>query len=497
MNDPSAPGLAPPSPDGPTGRPMPASGRAAELFGRRSALVTYSLPVIQTDTHPLAGNAAVLERELTWLAAIVDASIRLYFGQDCSVRDVREIAAPPLTAYPSPYARVVCECAMGFDERAILALALAPHVRPQLLDPFLARNPNIDRGFTEFGGTLVGSHGGFWPTIETAAFMLAGDHLERRFEVQALFEPDATLRQARLLQLEEHQSVQSLFSAPLTLRKEYVGQLTTGRRHEPGYSSTFPAKRITTPLTWRDLVLPESTLDEVEEIRAWIEHRDTLLKDWQLARKIKPGFRSLFFGPPGTGKTLTASLLGQATGLDVYRVDLSLIVSKWVGETEKNLAGVFDRAEANDWILFFDEADALFGKRTQTSSAHDRYANQEVAYLLQRIEDFDGVVILASNLKGNIDEAFARRFQSMIYFPMPGPEERLRLWLGAFSDRSRLDSAIDLRRVSDQFEVSGGAIVNVLRAASLMALRRGNGVVRLEDITEGIRREFRKDGKML
>jgi len=131
-------------------------------------------------------------------------------------------------------------------------------------------------------------------------------------------------------------------------------------------------------------------MEEVEEIKAWIEHRQTLMRDWGLEKQIKPGFRSLFYGPPGTGKTFTASLLGKSTGLDVYRIDLSLVVSKYIGETEKNLSTVFDQAERNDWILFFDEADALFGKRTQVSSSHDRYANQEVAYLLQRVEDFCG-----------------------------------------------------------------------------------------------------------
>jgi ATPase family associated with various cellular activities (AAA) len=453
--------------------------------------------VLQLEKRALTDNAAVLEQELTWLSALVDASIRLYFGQECRVRDVHEIVPPAVTDQPANYARVVADHEMTFDERAILALALVPHVRPQLLDPFLAKNPNIERGFTEFGGILTGNHGGFWPTVETAAFILGGDNLERRFAVQDLFDPDATLRRLRLVQLDDAQTAQSLFSAPLTLNKEYVGRFTTGHRHKPGYSSAFPAKRIGTPLEWSDLVLPDTILDEVEEIRAWIEHRHTLLRDWQLEKKIKPGFRSLFYGPPGTGKTLTASLLGKTTGLDVYRVDLSLVVSKWVGETEKNLAGVFDQAEASDWILFFDEADALFGKRTQTASANDRYANQEVAYLLQRVEDFPGVVILASNLKGNIDDAFARRFQSMIYFPVPGPDERLRLWSGAFSDRSRLEPAIDLVRVADEFEVTGGAIVNVLRSASLMALRRASQTVRLQDITEGIRRELRKDGKVV
>ena len=451
----------------------------------------------QLEKRALADNAAVLEQELTWLSAVVDASIRLYFGQECRVRDVHEIVPPSVTDQPANYARVVADHQMTFDERAILALALVPHVRPQLLDPFLARNPNIERGFTEFGGILAGAHGGFSPTMETAAFVLAGENLERRFAVQALLDPDATLRKSRLLQFDEGQSVQSVFSTPLTLNKEYVGRLTTGHRHKPGYSSTFPAKRISTALEWSDLVLSKAILHEVEEIRAWIDHRHTLLHDWRLEKKIKPGFRSLFYGPPGTGKTLTASLLGKTTGLDVYRVDLSLVVSKWVGETEKNLAGVFDQAEASDWILFFDEADALFGKRTQTSSANDRYANQEVAYLLQRVEDFPGVVILASNLKGNIDDAFARRFQSMIYFPMPGPEERLRLWNGAFSERSRLEPGIDLTYVAEQFDVTGGAIVNVLRSASLMALRRGTQTVRLQDITESVFRELRKDGKVV
>jgi hypothetical protein len=453
--------------------------------------------VLQLDERARAGNAALLEQELTWLSALVDASIRLHFGQECRVRDVRDIAPPVVATRDGPYGQALIDHAMTFDERAILALALVPHVRPHLLDPFLARNPNTERGFTEFGGVLTGNHGGFWPTVETAAFILAGENLERRLDVQDLFDPDATLRSAKLLQLDDAQIVHSLFSAPLALNREFVGRFITGRRHKPAYSSSFPAKRISTSLEWGDLVLPDATLDEVEEIRSWIEHRHTLLHEWQLEKKIKPGFRSLFYGPPGTGKTLTAALLGKVTGLDVYRIDLSLVVSKWVGETEKNLAGVFDQAEVGDWILFFDEADALFGKRTQTTTSHDRYANQEVAYLLQRVEDFPGVVILASNLKGNIDDAFARRFQSMIYFPMPGPEERARLWAGAFSDRSRIEPDVDLVRVAEQFEVSGGAIVNVLRSASLMALRRGAQTVRLQDITEGVRRELRKDGKVI
>jgi hypothetical protein len=442
-------------------------------------------------------HSAVLEKELGWLAALIDAGLKLYFNCECPVRNVRDIAPPALAWSSSAYAQMALEHSMSFEERAVLALSLAPHLRPQVLDPLLIRNAALDRGFTEFGGAASGAQEGFRPTLETAAFILAGTNLDRRLNLQRLFAPGHFFRDRKVFLLEDPQPGHSVFSTPLCLSPESLACLTTGERYRPAFSSAFPAQRISTSLEWTDLVLPEHVMEEVEEIRAWIEHRHTLLRDWGLERKIKPGFRSLFYGPPGTGKTLTASLLGKSTGLDVYRVDLSLVVSKYVGETEKNLASVFDQAERNDWVLFFDEADALFGKRTQTSSAHDRYANQEVAYLLQRVEDFSGVVILASNLKGNIDEAFARRFQSMVHFPLPGPEERVRLWRGAFPQASRLDSAVDLARIAEEYEISGGAIVNVLRSSALATLRRGNDLIRAEDIYHGIRREFRKDGKVI
>lgn len=451
--------------------------------------------------HPepvdLSGNAASLARELDWLSRVITAGIQRYFGQACAYSDVREIAPPEIGNDPSPYARTLREQGMSFDERLVLILALAPHVRPQALDPFLMKSTHNDRGFTEFGGVLSGGHTGFWPTLETAIFILAGDDLERRFALLTLFDPGHFFSARKMLSLEGVAPGQPLAGQSLGIGREHLNYFTLGTGYRPEFSSAFPAKRIDTALDWADLVLADHIFDEVEEIKAWIEHRHTLLHDWQLAKKIKPGFRSLFYGPPGTGKTLTASLLGKTTGLDVYRVDLSLVVSKYIGETEKNLSNVFDQAQSQDWILFFDEADALFGKRTQTSSSNDRYANQEVSYLLQRVEDFPGVVILATNLKSNIDEAFSRRFQSMIYFPMPGPDERLRLWSNAFSEQCRLEEEVDLRRVAEEYELAGGAIINVSRFASLMALRRGSDVIRLRDIRHGIRREFSKDGKLI
>ena len=189
-------------------------------------------------------------------------------------------------------------------------------------------------------------------------------------------------------------------------------------------SEPIPAQPITTALEWDDLVLDPATRREVDDIVAWVRHQNTPMDDWRLAKRLKPGLRCLFHGPHGAGRTLTACLLGKVTGYPVYRVDLSQIVAKYIGETEKNLAALFDSAQRERWILFFDEADALFGKRTQRQSANDRAADLEVAYLLQKIEDYPWVVIVAGNLQGYIDDAFARRFQSVIQFRMPDAEQR-------------------------------------------------------------------------
>jgi SpoVK/Ycf46/Vps4 family AAA+-type ATPase len=172
-----------------------------------------------------------------------------------------------------------------------------------------------------------------------------------------------------------------------------------------------------------------------------------------------------------------------------------MVVSKWVGETEKNLARVFDMAESKDWILFFDEADVLFGKRTDTKSSQERYANQEVAYLLQRTEDYPGVVILASNLRGNIDEAFARRFQSILYFPIPKPKERIKLWKKYFSGPFNLEGSIDFKKISTEYEITGGGIINVLKYCAIKSFSRPDKMVFFDDILNGMRNELQKEGK--
>ncbi len=176
---------------------------------------------------------------------------------------------------------------------------------------------------------------------------------------------------------------------------------------------------IKTKASWKTLALDKRTMKQVEEIITWLKYSSAIKHEWGPNKKIKPGHKTLFYGPPGTGKTMTAALIGRECNMAVYKIDLSKVVSKYIGETEKNHELIFARAKDKGWILFFDEADALFGKRTHVRDAHDRYANQEIAWLLQRLEDYPGLVILATNFKNNIDQSFLRRFQSVIHFPLP------------------------------------------------------------------------------
>lgn len=440
-------------------------------------------------------NARDLERELDWFAEVLDARLKLYFRKPSAVESVFEIAPPVLSSSCSPYAQFVCHYEWSFAERIVVLLALIPLIRPQLLDVLWSKNEATERGFTEFGGVQGTTHGGFIPTGETAAFVLAGDDLAARFELTRLFENDHAFARHNILHLSSVNAGESLLSGAIIISREHRHLFTTGIECKPNFNSEFPARLIETQLGWDYLVLPESTLEQLDEIKHWILHGQQLLTDWGMGRKLQPGFTSLFYGPPGTGKTLSACLLGQHCGCDVYKIDLSMIASKYIGETEKNLAKIFDMAEHKNWILFFDEADALFGKRTQVQDSHDRFANQEISFLLQRIEEFHGVVILTSNIKTNIDDAFVRRFHSVVNFPMPKPAERLRIWRNAFSSKAVMEKIVDLDAVADKYDLSGGTIMNVVRYSSLKALSRNQNVILLEDIETGIRREFLKEGR--
>jgi AAA+ superfamily predicted ATPase len=442
-------------------------------------------------------NASTIQAELDWLQSILKARSAMNSNNGNSIRNVLEIPAPDVSDSISPYAKLIRELDLTEAERFLLILAAVPHIKPQMLDMFMGKNQLTQQIYTEFGGRKGKNHNGFIPTGETVLFILAGGDLEKRFKYLNLFDKESRLFKEGLLKQSETEADEPYLNGTLIINRDTLQQMTSGIIRKPDFNSDFPAQLLETDMTWDDLVLNNHTLEELREIEIWLKHKDKLLKEWGMNRKLKPGYKALFYGPPGTGKTLTTTLLGKKLGLDVYRIDLSRLVSKYIGETEKNLSKIFDRAERKGWILFFDEADALFGKRTSVSDAHGRYANQEVSYLLQRIEEYDGLVILATNLKNNLDEAFMRRFQASVFFPMPQPNERKELWSKGFPKNIELEERINLNELAKSYELSGGSIIQVIQHSLLMALDQGSDQVKLGDIREGIRREYHKMGRTI
>ncbi|UII27395.1 ATP-binding protein [Fulvivirga maritima] len=445
-----------------------------------------------SESKKIKSAIKVIKEDLDWLSQVIEFRFNNYF-QESEHKSIDEVPPPDLSQDDSVYSAVIKEYEFTAEERIILLMALAVHVSPAIYDIFFTKNTNFDRGFTVFGGITGQAHSGFIPTGETVSFILSGNDLEKRFELLDLFSDTHFFHTQNILSLTGINENEPVFSGALTISKEYLSLLVQGREYKPQYTSSFPARRLTSRLHWEDAVYDDHTLNDLEEAKIWIQHSHEIMQNDKLQKHLKRGFRILFHGPPGTGKTMTAALLGQQAEMDVYQIDLSAVVSKYIGETEKNLAGIFEMAENKNWILFFDEADALFGKRTSVQSSNDQFVNQQVAYLLQRIEDFDGVVILATNFKDNIDTAFLRRFQSVVYFPKPKLEERLRLWQKYFDDTFDLVD-VDLEQIAMDHEITGGSMINVLRHCTIAAKKRGDDKVYMEDILKGINKEYHKEG---
>lgn len=429
-------------------------------------------------------NADCLQLEFSWFEKFLNDKLKIYFEQVQGESELENLVLPDFSDSDANYARLVKKHGMGLEERVILILALIPHLKPQLLDILKLKNIQLDAQFTEFGGVKSGNHRGFLPTGETALFLLAGSNLEERFRLVKLLDSSHFFAKEGILALESTGKDEPYLAGALKISREYLSLFTTGEALKSDFD--FPAKRITTDLEWSDLIISENVRQGIEEIESWLLYGKKLKKDFIFGRRIKPGFRALFSGPPGTGKTLAATLLGKAYKLDVYRIDLSKMVSKYIGETEKNLSKLFDQAESKNWILFFDEADALFGKSTQVSDSHDRYANQEVAYLLQRIEDFNGLVILCANYKKNIDEAFLRRFQLVIDFEVPDYAQRLKLWETALMGEFEFEQKVNLKELAKNHELTAEEIIDILHHCAMKSLKRGEKLILMADIIQAL-----------
>ena len=397
------------------------------------------------------------------------------------------------TSLPALFAK---EEQLSQKECVILFLALVPHLLPEFLLEVVADAFPNGTDFPIFGGVKAKNHRGILPTGETVQFILGGNNLKKRIEVIPYFQEDHIFHTHEILYLDTVPHGEPIMSGKLLLHQDILHRLTTGVIPSPKLSTDFPAEKLETPLAWEDFVLNEKTWKHIKELEIWLEHNDHLLNEWGMKHRIKGGYRALFHGPPGTGKTLTASLLGKYTNKPVYRIDLSTVVSKYIGETEKHLSNLFDRAAHKDWILFFDEADSIFGKRTNVRDAHDKYANQEVSYLLQRVESHPGLVILASNFKDNIDEAFTRRFQSLCPFELPGAKEREEIWRKNLPEKLLLSEDLDLPLIAKKYDLSGSNIVNVIHYCSLQVLHQKSNVLDRNLLLKGIKREYHKEDRI-
>lgn len=434
-----------------------------------------------------------MECALEWLKMIIVGRLNAYQHQgEFDISDLLELEVDD-----GYLARFVQRYRPSHMELAVFLLGLVPHIKPEFISDIVHETMLKDTQLELFGGVRGSHHRGVLPTGETALFVVAGAELGERRLAARLFATSHWFYKNQILTIEKVPEGEPYLAGRLIMNAEIIEELFHDVVSRPRFSQDFPAEYITTEMEWSDLILQDDTVKQINEIQNWVTYNHTVMTEWGLGKRVKPGYRALFFGPPGTGKTLTATLLGKHTGRDVFRIDLSRVISKYIGETEQNLSRLFARAENKDWILFFDEADALFSKRTEVRDSHDKYANQEVAYLLQRIENFNGLVILATNQRNNIDEAFMRRFQSVIHFPMPRADERLRLWTRSLPKQVQLSSDVNLNEISMRYEISGASILNIVHHCSIEALADSSLAVDSKRLESAIMREFVKEGKIV
>ena len=276
-----------------------------------------------------------------------------------------------------------------------------------------------------------------------------------------------------------------------------IKDLYDGCRAQSNQKLVILAKRIKPKYNWDDIILPKEKKEQLKEVKNYIKNKGVVYHDWGFDNKLSlgKGLNIMFSGASGTGKTMAAEVIASELGLDLYKIDLSMVVSKYIGETEKNLNRIFKEAEQSNAILFFDEADALFGKRSEVRDSHDRYANIEISYLLQKMEENEGIVILATNLSQNIDDAFMRRMHFNVEFPFPEEEYRYRIWRSLFPEEAPVSEDIEFEFLAKRFKLAGGNIKNIIVNAAFLAAEE-SGVIKMEHVIKAAKREFQKIGKV-
>ncbi|MEV8319623.1 AAA family ATPase [Streptomyces sp. NPDC059900] len=382
----------------------------------------------------------------------------------------RAVVVSGLPEQPGP---MVAELASATDVTVLLADPRPYDPQWSAHDPLVLQAPRVPAGTTATWRSALGAAAdGFDLAGTVAPYHLGGERIERAARAAI--------------------GLAAFDGTPLD-----AGHVRLAARQQSASGLEQHARRIRPDVTWQDLVLPSAPLAQLQELALRARHRDRVLGDWRLSAGggRGRGVLGLFAGESGTGKTLSAEVVAADLGVDLYVVQLSSIVDKYVGETEKNLERIFTEADRTDAVLLFDEADAVFGKRSEVKDAHDRYANMESAYLLQRLESFDGIALLTTNLRANIDDAFTRRLDLVVDFPFPDAQQRTALWRHGLSHVPHADD-IELDPLARVFELAGGSIRSAVVTAAYLAASRDEPVA-AGDLLEGARREYRKAGRLV
>lgn len=431
-------------------------------------------------------NVSAVQAELSWLS---DRIIGLLSNNTSS-----STLLPPLEA-SSAYANLINEYQLNDADRVMLNLAFTATFKPSVLLPFILAANEPDKR-VRFGGQFRKDSPKFYPTVQTGIFLLAGDDEELSTYYHCYFNSKHKLFTSNLIVPQTDRETGSFLESEIMLNEQFLATILVGTPPRLDGDSGFPAKRSQRTHTLKDVVLNETTVTELEKLKRFARNMKEL---WDLpdSGKYRTNFISIFSGDPGTGKSHTAEAIGNELNLPVYKVNFAQLVSKYIGETEKNLERVFDRFSGQPNILFFDEAESIFSKRTEVKDSHDKHSNNEQSYLLQKIEEYNGIVVLATNvhnLTQFFDKAFQRRIRQIINFPFPEYPERLLLWQNALGSSFSYEEGL-VDRLAKDYQFTGGGIYNVISEGILEALDRKVNTITFELLEPAMKDEFKKTGR--
>lgn len=448
-----------------------------------------------SDLKSVEANINAMASSIIWLEELMKHRIEELQGKHkLDIEDHAEKIDKNYLSDKTSFLQLLQSYNNSFVEYLLISLGFTAWFRPQSLAILAQQKSDTDDIYPETGLLSNKSINKYLPTLQTAIFLLAGKNLTKQAFYHGVLLEHALFKD-QVLHLRKPSAYNNFPNEHIIeFDLSFYNYLINGKKPRFDSSPDFPATLLETEKEFSDLVLKDHTRSQLNTIMDYAANKEALMQRKGVSNKIKPGLLAMLYGPPGTGKTFTVSVMSKKLGIDAYRIDLSRVISKYIGETEKNLEKIFERLSDKNCILFFDEADALFGKRTEVGDAKDRYANQEVAYLLQRVEEFPGLVILASNFKQNLDSAFKRRILISVFLAPPDAEERLLLWNNGLPEYFKYVPENLPLVLAEKHSFTGANIANVLKLSCIHAESNDTNEINIDIMEPFIKQEYYKEG---